>query len=95
MDVCKATLGHRLLFGYYSSLFRAALEAQKEKPRSKDQRLNESIPRQNKTAPVFVPLNSFPASVPQGPISSQSTERARKKDYECTVEIRSQRQGLL
>ena len=34
--------------------------------RGKDQTLNEWFPRQNKTAQEFVPLNSFPASVPPG-----------------------------
>lgn len=93
MHVCMATLGHRLPFCCYSSLFRAGLQA-KHNLRCKDQALNERIPRQNTKATELVPLNRFLASVPCSPVCSQSTEMVRTKDYECTSEMKCQTAGF-
>lgn len=85
MYVCKAPLGHRLPFCCYSSLFRAGLEAKMKKLWGKDQTLNAWFPGQNKTAPEFVPLNSFPASVP--PRSSLFTEHRNDSNKRLWMHI--------
>lgn len=77
MHVCEATLGHRLPFCCYSSLFRAGPE-ERGICVAKIRALNERFPGLKNTAPEFVPLNSFSCLCAPG--SSLFTEHRNGSD---------------